>query len=191
MYVSPKDYSKIFDKENFQSSVLVTDENLVYETEKAIEAAGYHTLVVADAKISYNDDFAPVYDILILLMLLGGLIVMFFITYFIVKLILKSRNVYFSTIRMLGATRKNCGNLLKIELFVVFNIAFFISMAVVWILKQGFVKVSMIETMMTYLSVGDVAALYVILCAMSILLAIRYAQQLFAKTAMNAYREEV
>ena len=191
IYVSEKDYKKLFDKENFQSSVLVADEMLVYETEKDIEEAGYKTLVVSDAKISYNDDFEPVYDVLILLMLAGGLLVMFFITYFIVKLILKSRNVYFSTIRMLGATRKNCGSLLKIELFVVFNLAFFVSLAAVLFLKQDTLGIDMLPTMMAYLGTGDLIALYVILCAMTILLAVRYAKQLFAKTAMNAYKEEV
>ena len=191
IYVSPQDYKKLFDKENFQSSVLVADDMLVYETEKDIQAAGYKTLVVSDAKVSYNDDFAPVYDILILLMLIGGLLVLFFITYFIVKLILKSRNVYFSTIRMLGATRGNCNNLLKIELFVIFNLAYFVCLAAVLFLKQDTLNIDILTTMMSYLGVGDFVALYVILCAMTILLAIRYAKQLFAKTAMNAYKEEV
>ncbi|MBR3785772.1 MAG: ABC transporter ATP-binding protein/permease [Firmicutes bacterium] len=191
IYVSPKDYRKLFDKENFQSSVLVADEMLVYETEKAIKEAGYKTLVVNDAKISYNDDFEPVYDILILMLLIGGLLVLFFITYFIVKLILKSRNVYFSTIRMLGATKANCSSLLKIELFVVFNLAFFVSLATVLFLKQDTLGIDMLPLMMSYLETGDLMALYVILCAMTILLAARYARQLFSKTAMNAYKEEV
>jgi hypothetical protein len=116
---------------------------------------------------------------------------MFFITYFIVKLILKSRNVYFSTIRMLGATKSNCSSLLKIELFVIFNLAFFVSLAGVLFLKADALGVEMVSTMMSYLGAGDLAALYVILCAMTILLAARYAKQLFAKTAMNAYKEEV
>ena len=191
LYVSPKDYKKLFDKENFQSSVLVADEKLVYETEKDIEAAGYHALVVSDAKVSYNDDFEPVYDILILLLLVGGLLVLFFITYFIVKLILKSRNVYFSTIRMLGASKQNCSSLLKIELFVIFNIAYFVSLAGVLFLKQDTLGIDMLPLMMSYLDTVDLAALYVILCIMTILLAARYAKQLFAKTAMNAYKEEV
>jgi hypothetical protein len=191
LYVSPKDYKRLFDKENFQSSVLVADDMLVYETAKAIEDAGYKTLVVSDAKVQYNDDFEPVYDILILLLLIGGLLVLFFITYFIVKLILKSRNVYFSTIRMLGASRKNCSSLLKIELFVIFNIAYFVSLATVLFLKTDSLNIDMLTTMMSYLGTVDLVALYVILCAMTILLAARYAKQLFAKTAMNAYKEEV
>lgn len=191
LYVSPKDYKKLFDKENFQSSVLVADDMLVYETAKAIEDAGYKTLVVNDTKINYDDDFAPVYDILILLLLAGGLLVIFFVTYFIVKLILKSRNIYFSTIRMLGASKQNCSNLLKIELFVIFNIAYVTSLAVVLFLKADTLGIDMLPLMMSYLGTGDLIALYVILCAMTILLAARYAKQLFAKTAMNAYKEEV
>lgn len=191
IYVSPKDHKQLFDKENFQSSVLVADTMLVYETAKAIEDAGYKTLVVNDAKISYNDDFQPVYDVLILMMLIGGLLVLFFITYFIVKLILKSRNVYFSTIRMLGASKANCSNLLKVELFVVFHLAFFISLSGVLFLKQDTLGIDMLPLMMSYLETGDFIALYVILCAMTILLAVRYAKQLFSKTAMNAYKEEV
>ena len=191
IYVSPKDYKKLFDKENFQSSVLVADDMIVYETEKDIQAAGFKTLVVNDAKVQYNDDFQPVYDILILLLLIGGLLVLFFITYFIVKLILKSRNVYFSTIRMLGATKANCSSLLKIELFVIFNIAYFISLAVVLFLKTDSLGIDILTTMMSYLGAVDFVVLYAILCAMTILLAARYAKQLFAKTAMNAYKEEV
>lgn len=191
IYVSPEDYRDIFDKENFQSSVLVADELLVHETGKAIEKAGYKALVVNDTKINYSDSFKPVYDVMILLLLIGGLLVLFFITYFIVKLILKSRNIYFSTIRMLGATKENCSNLLKIELFVIFNLAFFVSAASVVLLKQNTLEVDMISTMMSYLGAGDFVALYVILCAMTILLAVRYAKQLFSQTAMNAYKEEV
>ena len=92
---------------------------------------------------------------------------------------------------MLGATRGNCNNLLKIELFVIFNLAYFVCLAAVLFLKQDTLNIDILTTMMSYLGVGDFVALYVILCAMTILLAIRYAKQLFAKTAMNAYKEEV
>jgi hypothetical protein len=92
---------------------------------------------------------------------------------------------------MLGASKENCNNLLKIELFVIFNIAFSLSVAVILMLKQDFLGIDMIMTMMGYLETGDFVILYIILCVMSILLAARYAKQLFAKTAMNAYKEEV
>ncbi|MBR4019805.1 MAG: hypothetical protein IKI99_00670, partial [Firmicutes bacterium] len=85
----------------------------------------------------------------------------------------------------------NCSSLLKIELFVIFNLAFFVSLATVLFLKKDTLGIDMLPLMMSYLETGDLIALYVILCAMTILLAARYARQLFAKTAMNAYKEEV
>lgn len=191
VYVCEKDYLKLFDKGNFQSSVLVADTMLVYETAKAIENLGYKALVVSDTKIQYLDGFEPVYDILIMLLMISGFVVLFFITYFIVKLILKSRNIYFSTIRMLGATRKNCSNLLKIELFVIFHLAFVVSVMTALLLKQKILSGSIISSMMSYLGAGDLILLYGILCVMSILLAARYGKQLFAKSAMNTYKEEV
>ena len=191
LYINPKDYKKIFDKENYQSSVLTADEKLTAETAKHIEEAGYKTFVVHDGKISYSEEIQPVYDIFRALLLAGVLVVLFFISYFIIKLILKSRNVYYSTIRMLGATKANCSSLLKIELFVVFNIAFFICAAFVAMVKQEMLPSDMLISMASYLATPDFVILYIVLCAMTILLAARYAKQLFKQTAMNAYKEEV
>lgn len=125
------------------------------------------------------------------IMLAGILIVLFFITYFITKLILKSRNVYFSTVRMLGATKQNCSGLLKTELFVVGNIAFFLCTALAVLLKTNVIQAGTLNQLMSYLSVKDFAILYIVMCLMYILLAARYARQLFKQTAMNAYKEEV
>lgn len=191
LYIHPKDYKKIFDKENFQSSVLTADTKLTSQTAKAIEEAGYKTFVVNEGLQRYDQEIVPVFNIFRTLLLAGVLIVLFFITYFIVKLILKSRNIYFSTIRMLGATKENASGLLKIELFIVFNIAFAVCAVFVAMVKQEILKEELLIEMMSYLSLGDFGILYILLCAMTILLAARYAKQLFKQTAMNAYKEEV
>lgn len=191
LYLNPKDYQKIFDKGNFQSSVMTANEKLTKETAQKIEEAGYQTFVVNEGQINYDEDLKPVMDIFRFLLLGGVLVVLFFITYFIVKLILKSRNIYYSTIRMLGATKENCSNLLKIELFIVFNISFFACAAFVAAVKQNMIPVDELIHMASFLSTTDFAVLYIVLCAMTILLAARYAKQLFKQTAMNAYKEEV
>ncbi len=191
IYINPKDYKKIFDKANYQSSVIVADDKLTAETAGHIEEAGYNTFVVNDGLIRYDQEMIPVFNIFRTLLLAGVLVVLFFITYFITKLILKSRNIYFSTIRMLGATKENAGNLLKIELFIVFNIAFAVCAAFVAVVKQEMIPLDELINMASYLAITDFAILYIMLCAMTILLAARYAKQLFKQTAMNAYKEEV
>jgi len=191
LYINPEDYGKIFDKGNFQSSVMTLNEKQTKETAKAIEKAGYKTFVVNEAEVGIDDFITPIYRIMRTLTLGAVLVVLFFITYFIVKLILKSRNIYFSTIRMLGATKENCSSLLKIELFVVFNIAFAIWSSFIYMIKKEIIAVEVLNQMAEYLEAGDFVILYTVLSLMCILLAARYAKQLFKPTAMSAYREEV
>ena len=57
--------------------------------------------------------------------------------------------------------------------------------------KQNMIPVDELIHMASFLSTTDFAVLYIVLCAMTILLAARYAKQLFKQTAMNAYKEEV
>lgn len=191
IFVNPVDYEEIFDKGNFQSSVIVKDERLAEATADAIEKMGYKVFYVNEGLVSYSGGMEVIETTMFMIMLAGILLVLFFITYFITKLILKSRNVYFSTIRMLGATKKNCSDLLKTELFVVGNIAFFFCAALAALLKEGVLQAGTLNQMMQYLTLKDFAILYVVMCLMYILLAIRYARQLFKQTAMNAYKEEV
>lgn len=197
LFINPEDYGKMFNKGNFQSSVIVSDYKTAEETAVKIQKAGFNTFHVNDGLISYSQGFDIIQETLRTIMLVAMLLVLFFITYFITKLILKSRNVYFSTIRMLGATKANCSSLLKTELFAVFNIAFFFCIGVIGIIKVGnFQGKSLLQNtsmneMLSFLTTGDYVILYVVLCLMAILLAARYARQLFKKTAMNAYKEEV
>lgn len=191
IFVNPKDYNRIFDKGNFQSSILVKNEKLAEATRSEIEKTGYRAFYVHEGLISYYGGMEIIATTMYTIMLAGILIVLFFITYFITKLILKSRNVYFSTVRMLGATKQNCSGLLKTELFVVGNIAFFLCTALAVLLKTNVIQAGTLNQLMSYLSVKDFAILYIVMCLMYILLAARYARQLFKQTAMNAYKEEV
>lgn len=191
IFVNPKDYNRIFDKGNFQSSILVKNEKLAEATRAEIEKAGYKAFYVHEGLISYYGGMEIIATTMYTIMLAGILLVLFFITYFITKLILKSRNVYFSTVRMLGATKQNCSGLLKTELFVVGNIAFFLCTALAVLLKTNVIQAGTLNQLMSYLSVKDFAILYIVMCLMYILLAARYARQLFKQTAMNAYKEEV
>lgn len=191
LFINPKDYNDLFDKGNFQSSVRVKDDKLTAETAAEIEKAGYRAFCVHDGYVSYAGGFGVILNTLYTVMLAAVLIVLFFITYFIIKLILKSRNIYFSTIRMLGATKENCSSLLKMELFAVFNIAYFICMGLLALVKMEVIEVAYLQQLAFFLTMGDLVILYAVLCLMSVLLAGRYARQLFKKTAMNAYKEEV
>ncbi|MGF6376888.1 putative ABC transport system permease protein [Clostridiales Family XIII bacterium PM5-7] len=191
IFVNPKDYAKLFQKGNFQSSVMVKDVKIIDQTIKELEAAGYKTFRVHDGLVDEAEALRIVMNTLRTGILLFVLIVLFFISYFIIKLIFKSRNSYFSISRMLGATRENCRALLRTELFVIFNLAFALCIIVAVVVNAGLIPSPYLIELFSLLKLTDYVILYVLLCMMAILLASRYAKQLFKQTAMNAHKEEV
>ena len=117
--------------------------------------------------------------------------VLFFISYFIIKIILKSRNTYFSVLRMLGANKNVCKQLLIIELLVITNLSYFLFLALAELNKTNFLNINFINTVNTYFKLNDYIVLYLILTIMSLLISIKYANKLFKNSVMSVYREEV
>ena len=190
IYINEEDYNTLFSKGNYQSSVYIKDVRDKEAAEKAFEGLGFTYLNVNDSK-EVSQGLTVVSNVLYTLSMAATLLVLFFVCYFIIKLILKSRNTYFSIIRMLGATRRNCGNLLRTELFIVYNVAFALCFGFAAAVKKGIISNEYILKLVEILHPSEFVLLYVILGVMAILLAGRYARKMFKVTAMDVYREEV
>ncbi len=189
IYINPEDYNKLFNKEPYQSSVFVKDAELLHETANELENLGYKTLVIKDtlSKTS-SSQIIEVFQTIVTIILI---ITLFFIAYFVIKIILKSRNTYFATLRMLGATRKVSKQLLIIELLIVENLAYLISIGVIILQAKQIINWSFVQTLLDYLNISDYIILYVILIAMSYIISLKYAKKLFKETSIKTYNEEV
>ena len=120
----------------------------------------------------------------------GLLIALFFIAYFIIKLILKSRNVYYATLRILGANKKITKELLTIELLNVSTIAYIVFIGTVTLVKMKIININMTD-IIRYLGVKEYIIIYLIITLMAYLISNRYSRKLFKDTTMNTIREEV
>ncbi len=190
-YINSEDYYNIYNKGSYQSSIFVEDVKKVDETIKSLKDMGYKTLYVKDAIVNPYGD-ASKFSTLFLTIFMGAVTIgLFFIAYFIIKIILKSRNIYFSTIRILGASKKTANSLLNIELFTVFNLAFITIISFIVLVYNKIINITYIEDLIKYLELKDYIVLYAILFVISFLITKRYAKKLFASSAMNTYREEV
>lgn len=190
-FINKEDYYSLYDKENYQVSIFIKNEKKVNDTIKSLEDIGYKTLYIKDTLVDYTEN---VRVFLVLFQLIGiviALVALFFISYFIIKIILKSRNIYFSTIRMLGASRKDAKMLLNIELNAVLNIAYILVITLVLLVSSRIIKINYVKEIIEYLSISDYVILYIILFVISIFISNRFAKKLFKTSAMNAYREEV
>lgn len=192
IFMSNDDLKEIFNKGYYQASVYVENSYKIDETDQELKDLGYETLQVKKTLgLPYFEEFRAIGEIIQVIFIAILTVGLFFISSLILKLILKSRNIYFSTIRILGSSRKVAKNLLDIELFTVFNLAYISFLTFVYLVRNKIIVYQPIKELTDFFSLKDYIVLYIILLFMSYLIANRFAKKLFKKSAMKTYREEV
>ena len=190
IFISQKDYDALFRKGNYQVSVYVSDVRMMDQTLAALENMGYVTLPLKDMLVNGADGITEIIQVPIAVIIVVAL---FFIAYFVIRLILKSRAGYFSILRMLGLARKNIRRIMDIEMVTVTNIAYLIFLGLVVMVKEHVVHgryVNYIDTMIEYMNISDYVVLYIVLIVMALLISGKFARSLFKKTALGSFREE-
>lgn len=189
VFINREDYNSLIKGDTYQISAFVKNDKEARNTENQLKEMGYDTFYILDGVSNTGSlQIVRIAKVIVLSLLI---IVLFFISYFVIKLILKSRNIYFSTIRMLGSTRHVAKNLLDIELNTITNIAYLIFIGLIVLVNTGVVKLAYLQDLSTYLGVKEYIIIYLILFIMSYLTSTRYASKLFKKSAISTYREEV
>jgi len=189
IFISYNDYNELFNKNNYQSSIFVKDVTEIDDTIKILNDKGYSTLKISDTLV--DDGNGQILKLFRTIITIGLVIVLFFISYFVIRLILKSRNVYFTTLRILGASSKVTRKLLIIELVCVANMACLLFLGMLFLDIFNVIDVGMFNTVVSYMSLKDYVLLYFILVMMSYLISSRYSSKLFKKSAMKTIVEEV
>lgn len=189
IYISVNDYNRLFNKGNYQSSVYVKNVDDIDSTASILKKDGFTTLKIKDTMIS--DSSSEVTKIISVIVTIALIVTLFFISYFVIKIILKSRQVYYSTIRMLGASIGVSMSLVIIELLNVAYIAYLTFLYIIYLNSQKVIKVGFINTILKYLTFSDYAILFVIVSFISILISLKYSQKLFKSSAIKTLKEGV
>lgn len=188
--VNPNDYSSLYDKPSYQSSVYVKDASTIDETMKELENLGLKPKKATDFKVEYESE-SQIVKIFKVVVTIFVIIVVFFISYLIISIILKSRNIYYTTLRMLGATSKSTRKVLNIELFINSTISYFVVLAFGYLVKQDIIKIEFIANLIKYITLKECILMYLILFIVTQLIARKFAKKIFKSSAMNRYNEEV
>lgn len=187
IYINQADYDTLFDKGNFQATIYADDVESMDATLNALQTMGYVTLPLKDTLINLFNELTSIIKVPMTVILIVAL---FFIAYFVIRLILKSRSVYFSILRMLGLAKKNIRRILDVEMLLIVNIAYAVFLACVIAVNTQILNVEYITNLIAYMRVTDYIILYVVLLVMAYLISGKFAARLFKKTAMGTYREE-
>ncbi len=189
IYINKNDYESLFNKEPYQSSVFVDDVTIVDEVGKKLEDYGYTTLLIKDTLV--KESAVKIMQIFKTIVTIVLIIVLFFISYFVIQLILKSRNVYYSILRMLGATKNISRRLLIIELLVVSNLAYWLVIGGVLLQYLNVYDISFLQTVVDYLKFSDYLLLFVIINVIAYLISLKFSKKLFKRSVMTTMKEEV
>ncbi len=195
VFISREDFNKLFDKGFYQISAYMENEQDSEETLAALGEKGFTALALKDSL----SDTTGGYNVMINLMTYGRLLlefmILFFIAYAVIRLIMRSRNSYYSTLRILGATKNNTDNILRVELILMMIIAYGVDIAFVVLMNKGIIQklvnneLQDVTKLLYYLTPLDYGILGGLLLLMSLLIANRYSRRIFTRSAMKAFRE--
>ena len=190
IFLNPNDYKKIIKEDNYQSSVFVKNIKKIDETKKTLEDAGYNVYPVVEMLENGSANFVYFLNIVNVIVTIVLLIVMFFISYLIIKIILKSRHIYFSTLRILGASKKLSKNLLFMELFTIFNIAFIMVITLVILIEKDVILFSGLKETLSFMKISDYVLMYLLILFMTYLIQVRFTKYLFKQSAITTFNKE-
>lgn len=188
IYINPMDFRRLYEKGSFQASVFVDDTKNAEGMKDMLERGGYHVLVLKDHINNFmNDEIVSIIQLPISIVIC---LAVFFVAYFVIRLILKSRGVYFATLRMLGMGKEPACRIMRVELVLVCLISYAVFLLFVYLSHKGVISSEKVMNYITYLTARDFIILAAVLILMSVLISGRFMRTIFRSSAMGTYREE-
>ena len=191
IYINDGEYNRLFDKDSYQASVYVDKVDNIDSVSNKLDDMGYKTLQIRNTFSREGSDIVKVFKIVKLVVVIVMVVALFFISYFVIKLILKSRNTYYSTLRILGGNYRHIKKITDVELLFDATLAYLCYIVISLLVKYKVINISLISNVMEYLKIRGYILMYIILIGMSYLISTRFSSKLFKKSAMKSYREEV
>ena len=190
IFMNDEEYKEMFNKNYYQSSIFMKDDKLSEQTMNELKDLDLTTLYVKDT-LNETSEIVRILNIVKVVSMTIMIIVLFFISYFIIRIVLKSRNIYYSTLRILGSSYNATKSILNIELVTISHIAYAIFLIFLLLVKYSVIESSYIKNLLDYVNIYQFILVYLIILLMSRMITNRYSRKLFTNTVMNTYREEV
>ena len=190
IFMNDEEYKEMFNKNYYQSSIFMKDDKLSEQTMNELKDLDLTTLYVKDT-LNESSEIVRILNIVKVVSMTIMVIVLFFISYFIIRIVLKSRNIYYSTLRILGSSYNATKSILNIELVTISHIAYAIFLIFLLLVKYSVIESSYIKNLLDYVNIYQFILVYLIILLMSRMITNRYSRKLFTNTVMNTYREEV
>lgn len=189
IYINDEEYNSLFMKENYQSTVYIDERKNADEAVSWLKKNGYTVISLAKAKTQFID--TDILNIVTVPFNVAIVVGIFFICYFVIRLILRSRSTYFSTLRLICLDIKSIKQILDIELIFIINIAYFMLVAFIRLVQTKVLDIPFLVEIFDFIKIQDYIILYVIVVCLAYIISRKFSKKLFKKSAMSTFREEV
>ncbi|KGF08703.1 hypothetical protein HMPREF1635_06675 [Clostridiales bacterium S5-A14a] len=189
IYINDEDYHSLFMKENYQSTIYINERKNADEAVSWLKDNGYTVVSLAKAKTQFID--TDILNIVTVPLNVAIVVGIFFICYFVIRLILRSRSTYFSTLRLICLDIRSIKQILDIELIFIINIAYFMLVAFIRLVQTKVLNISFLVEIFDFIKIQDYIILYVIVVCLAYIISRKFSKKLFKKSAMSTFREEV
>jgi ABC-type lipoprotein export system ATPase subunit len=185
------DYMELNSTENYQVSVFVDDVDNVDYVLKELKDLNFNALAIKDSSDVDSSDFSKIMKFYRLVSSIILIIILYFVSSYIIFLVLKSRNTYFAIVRMLGGNIKLSRELLNIELFIISTISFIFIIIFCILVNCNIINSNFLTDFINYLKWYHYLFVYVIIIGMSQLISYKFSNRLFKDSAITTYNMEV
>ena len=189
IYINDEEYNSLFMKGNYQSTVYIDERKNADEAVSWLKKNGYTVISLAKAKTQFID--TDILNIVTVPFNVAIVVGIFFICYFVIRLILRSRSTYFSTLRLICLDIKSIKQILDIELILIINIAYFMLVAFIRLVQTKVLDIPFLVGIFDFIKIQDYIILYVIVVCLAYIISRKFSKKLFKKSAMSTFREEV
>lgn len=191
VYLNNEDYQELFHQNNYQVSVYIKEIKDLDNTLEELNNLNYNTLSLRLSKSSETELALKIFRIFRLIVTIILVLTLFFITYFIMKIIYKSRNSYYTTLRTLGGTKQVCVSILMGELTTLAILTYSIFLIFIYLIKQNIINFEYFQTMTKYIGIEEYLLVFLILIILSVLMSLRYGRKIFKNSIIKTYGERI
>lgn len=191
IFVNEKDYNKIYNNKIYQSSIFVNELKDLDKTLEELDDMGYVTLSLRNSKYNEGSEIMRIIKIFKLIVTIAVIVTLFFISYFIIRIIYKSRNSYYTTIRTLGGTKKVCIEILRKELFTLATTAYSMFIIFIIFVNKNIINFRYFKEITKYIGIKEYIIVYLILILLSIIISNRYGRKIFKNSIIKTYGERI
>ena len=184
------DVYDLINKDVYQLSVYADDLSNVDKLSEELDDLGYYVIAVKNTGLLDNpiNKILEVINIVAIIFIISCL---FFASYYVISLVLKSKVSYFTIVRMLGGNISLNKKLINLELFNSATIAFIITLIVVALNFNGVIDVQSLSLAIKYIKPIDYLLLYAIMILFSQMLSHKYTKKIFKDSMISTYNGEV